>query len=88
MFLVKQLAGNSTEVTLTDNAKVLFSYSTPVAALIAGELHKTEQNWSMTTSKHINKWVKDLGLDIKTAEMQPQSFFDNLLTYWTYRKIK
>jgi hypothetical protein len=37
---------------------VLFSYSTPVAALVFGQGYlKTDQHYSITTSKHINKWI-------------------------------
>jgi|TARA_B000000565_G_scaffold202673_1_gene156243 hypothetical protein len=41
----------------TDNARVLFSYRTPVAAYIFGEgFVKTSTWYSTTTSRHINKW--------------------------------
>ena len=55
---------------------VLFSYATPVASFdkTAYQFHRTNKKWSMTTSRHINKW-----LDGVKAIEQPQDYFDNLL---------
>ena len=69
---IKPIAPNQTEVT-TDKAVVLFSYETPVAALVDGVAYRTSEFWSVTTSKHINKWFDGI-----EAEVKPQSFFDNL----------
>ena len=53
------IASNMTEVE-TKDARILFSYRTPVAAYIFGEgFVKTEKYWSVTTSRHINKWFRD-----------------------------
>ena len=50
------IGSNMTEVE-TDNARVLFSYRTPVAAYIFGTgFVKTSTWYSTTTSRHINKW--------------------------------
>ena len=50
------IGSNQTEIE-TDNARVLFSYRTPVAAYIFGEgFVKTSTWYSTTTSRHINKW--------------------------------
>ena len=50
------IGSNMTEVE-TSEARILFSYRTPVAAYIFGEGYvKTEKYWSVTTSRHINKW--------------------------------
>ncbi len=50
------IGSNMTEIE-TDNARVLFSYRTPVAAYIFGEgFVKTSTWYSTTTSRHINKW--------------------------------
>jgi hypothetical protein len=71
---LKQIASNMTELQL-DDAHVLFSYETPVAACIFGEgFVRTEKHWSPTTSKHINKW-----LDGVEAPEVPQEFLDNLV---------
>ena len=61
------IASNMTEVETSD-ARVLFSYSTPVAAYIYGEgFVRTEKWYSVTTSRHINKW-----LDGSQAKEVPQ----------------
>lgn len=55
---LKQVTISSTEVELADGTCVLFSYQTPVAALVPGKgWIRTEKKWSVTTSKHINRWL-------------------------------
>lgn len=72
---IKPVASN---MTLVDTNKyiVLFSYSTPVASYdkTTHDYYRTAKRWSMTTSRHINKW-----LDGVKAVEQPQDYFDNLL---------
>jgi len=54
---LKQIGSNQTELNL-GFVQVFFSYETPVAArLTDGTLVRTEQWYSATTSKHINKWL-------------------------------
>ena len=49
------IASNMTEVE-TSEARILFSYRTPVAAYVFGDgFVRTEKWWSVTTSRHINK---------------------------------
>ena len=72
---IKQIASNMTELDL-GFAQVFFSYETPVAArLTDGTLVRTEQWYSATTSKHINKWLQ--GCDALTVS---QYRIDCLLT--------
>jgi hypothetical protein len=53
-----QITITSTQVSLADGTEVLFSYQTPVAALVPGRgWMRTEKFYSITTSKHINKWL-------------------------------
>ena len=67
------IASNMTEVE-TSEARILFSYRTPVAAYIYGEGYvKTEKYWSVTTSRHINKWGAKEGKEV------PQALLDNLV---------
>lgn len=66
------IGSNQNEVEV-NGMRVLFSYSTPVAARIEDKVFRTDKKWSVTTSKHINQW-----LDGQTAEVRPQSFFDAL----------
>jgi len=71
---LRQIAANQTELTLPSGAVVLFSYETPVAAQLAsGGFVRTEQKWSVTTSRHINKWLQ--GID---AQEVPQEDLYNL----------
>jgi len=52
------IAANQTEIE-TDNARVFFSYKTPVAAYVFGKGYvRTEQYWSVTTSRHIINQTK------------------------------
>jgi hypothetical protein len=54
---IKQIASNMTELDL-GFVQVFFSYETPVAArLTDGSLVRTAERYSVTTTKHINKWL-------------------------------
>ena len=72
---LKPIASNMTEVE-TDVATILFSYQTPVACCMndGSGYFRTSHRWSVTTSKHINKW-----LDGAKSSEADQSFFDNLV---------
>ncbi len=72
---LKPIASNMTEVNI-NGATILFSYQTPVACYLDKfqGWYRTEKKWSVTTSRHINKW-----LDGVKAEVRPQSFFDTLV---------
>jgi hypothetical protein len=72
---LKPLASNMTLLDTPDNL-ILFSYQTPVASYNKKTLdyYRTDKKWSMTTTRHINKW-----LDGVQAQHKPQSFFDCLL---------
>ena len=73
------IASNMTEVE-TSEARILFSYKTPVAAYIFGEgFVKTEKYWSVTTSSHINKWLKDGHDDLPECKEIPQARLDSLV---------
>lgn len=72
---LKQIASNMTEVETVDGKLILYSYSTPVAAFEPGEGYsKTSKKWSVTTSRHINKWLAGF-----EAEEREQEWFDNLI---------
>ena len=72
---VKKLGSNQTEVS-TEKAKILVSYSTPVAACMndGSGFIRTSKKWSVTTSRHINKWLE--GANAKEVD---QSVLDSLL---------
>lgn len=69
------LGSNQTEIQTASGNRVLYSYSTPVAAYVVGRGYiRTATHYSATTSKHINKW-----LDGAKAETVKQSEIDALL---------
>jgi len=72
---LNQIAANQTELNL-GFCTVFFSYNTPVAArLTDGSLVRTAERYSVTTTKHINKWLQ--GCDALTVS---QDRIDCLLT--------
>jgi len=72
---LQPIASNMTQVDFSNGYQVLFSYKTPVACLSDNGYYRTSKFWSVTTSRHINKW-----LDGVLAKEQPQEFFDSLTT--------
>ena len=74
MTTIKPVKSNMTELHTNNGNVILFSYQTPVAAMIRGEGYvRTEQKYSVTTSKHITQWLD--GVNAKTV---PQSEIDAL----------
>ena len=73
---IKALAANQTELYDNTGTVVLFSYETPVAAILpSGRPVRTSEKYSQTTTKHINKWLQAF-TNVDTVE---QSFIDNLV---------
>lgn len=75
---LRQIAPNQTLVC-TEKATILFSYRVPVAAYLPSERRciRTEKRYSVTTSKHINKWLATYShLLVDTV---PQAEIDALL---------
>ncbi len=72
------IKANMTELEIDCGKRVLFSYKTPVAAIIEGKLYRTSTKWSQTTTRHINKY---LALLDGVEEEMPQSFFDELARF-------
>lgn len=67
------VGSNQTELRL-GNITIFFSYTTPVAAHIPGKGYfRTSRKYSVTTSKHINRW-----LDGARAETRDPDFFQAL----------
>ncbi len=77
---VQPIGSNQTQVSLADGTEVLFSYSTPVAALVPGKgWIRTATKWSVTTSKHINAWLrKNCGGEVAVV---PQWDLDQLVAF-------
>ena len=58
------IAANQNEVVLNNGDTIFFSYRTPVAAYLSDKGYvRTEKFWSVTTSRHINKWLNGTNAD-------------------------
>jgi hypothetical protein len=76
------IRANMTELEL-NGMRILFSYKTPVAALVryssptgdGWHQYRTEKRWSNTTTRHINQWNPMGG----AYGIKPQEWFDNLI---------
>ena len=72
---LKRIAANQTELVLNNGTTVFFSYDTPVAAQLPDyEYVRTATKWSVTTSRHINKWLEGVN-----ATEVSQDILDNLV---------
>ena len=64
---IKSIASNMVEYYDCKGNVVLYSYETPVAAILANNnVIKDETKYSVTTSKHINKWLGGVTPDVLT----------------------
>ena len=69
------IAANQNEVELTNGTQIFFSYRTPVAAYLPSKGYvRTSKFWSVTTSRHINKWLNN----VTNVQEIDQSVLDNL----------
>ena len=71
---IKRLGASKTLLTLSSGSEIFYSYNTPVAAQVAGELYRTNEYYSKTTSKHITQYLNG-----RKAEAVPQSMIDQLV---------
>ena len=63
--------GSNQTILEGNGCRVLYSYETPVALKAPnGKYYRTDHKWSVTTSKHINKFVSG------DATLCPQSVLD------------
>ena len=77
------IAANQTEIE-TDTARIFFSYKTPVAAYVFGKGYvRTEQFWSVTTSRHINKWLRGGYSDLPECAEVTQDYLNTLCLLYT-----
>lgn len=73
---LRHVGSNMIEFDLENGTVVLFSYDTPVAAYVPERGYiRTETYYSVTTSRHINKWLGPMVAD----ETVPQSVIDALV---------
>ena len=68
--------GNNVTLVKFDTCEVLYSYETPVAAMRSSdhEYLRTNQFWSVTTSRHINQWLQGV-----EAQEKDQDYFYGLV---------
>ena len=72
--IMNPVGSNMNEVVI-EGKYILFSYKTPVAGWDESGAFRSEDFFSVTTSKHINKYLggKDVGRKV------PQSFIEGLV---------
>lgn len=57
---LNQTGSNRVVLTLPNRTRVLFSYSTPVAAIVPAQgQFRTEERYSVTTTRHVNEFLDD-----------------------------
>ena len=71
---IKRLGASKTILALSSGSEIFYSYDTPVAAQISGELYRTKEYYSRTTSKHITQYLNG-----REAEAVPQSMINQLV---------
>lgn len=73
-----QLGSNQTLLTLGEN-EVLFSYETPVAGYNERiGWFRTEEKFSVTTTKHINRYLKKA---LSSSIVVPQQYIENMVEW-------
>jgi hypothetical protein len=79
---VTPIGSNQTQVSLADGTEVLFSYATPVAALVPGKgWMRTEKTYSVTTTKHVNRWLNNNASTYAKVALVPQWDLDQLVAF-------
>ena len=74
---LKSIAANQTQLNLNNGTEIFFSYETPVAAKLPDyEYIRTATKWSVTTSRHINKWLEGVN-----ATEVDQEVLNNLVNF-------
>ena len=72
------IAANQTSVSFNDGTEVFFSYKTPVAAYLQDKGYvKTDTFYSVTTSRHINKYLPTKDVPTVSEEFLAQLTGDN-----------
>ena len=73
---INNVGSNMTELSTNSGAVILFSYSTPVAAMLpSGQYIKTDKKYSAATTRHVNKWLQGVSANVETRTAE---FISNL----------
>jgi len=79
MQIIDYKGNNETLIDFGFGVSKFFSYQTAVCATLAsGETVKTSTWYSQTTTKHINRYLRSLGLDPKQVREVPQETINNI----------
>jgi hypothetical protein len=70
---LKPIGSNMTELNI-NGISILFSYETPVAGYDSNGAFRTNEHYSSTTTRHINKY-----LGKGTGRLVSQEFINNLV---------
>ncbi len=71
---LKKIGNNETEITTKEGVQLFFSYETLVAARTMKNVYVTENKYSNTTTKHINKWLDGLKYETVTQAQLDETF--------------
>ena len=75
---LKNIASNVTEIIAANGSKIMFSYETPVAG------HIENYGFFKTTTKHINKYLKDnIEFDTVLINEVPQDLINSWVDVFT-----
>jgi NADH pyrophosphatase NudC (nudix superfamily) len=76
--------GSNQSLVEKGGCEVLYSYETPVAMIVRdgrARAYKTDEFHSVTTSKHLNQWLRKYGFDPK-CESEVTPVPQEVLTNW------
>ena len=71
---IKRLGASKTLLALPSGSEIFYSYNTPVACKVSGDLYKTKEYYSKTTCKHITQYLNG-----RDAEEVEQSFINQIV---------
>ena len=86
---LKNIASNVNEIVADNGLKIMFSYETPVAGYIENfGFFKTTTNYSVTTTKHINKYLREelkdnANFEHETINEVPQELINSWVNVFT-----
>ena len=63
---LERLGASKSLLTLSSGSEIFYSYNTPVACKVSGDLYRTKEYYSRTTSKHISQYLN--GRDAEEVE--------------------
>ena len=71
---LEKIGVSKTLLTLPSGSEIFYSYNTPVACKVSGDLYKTKEYYSKTTCKHITQYLNG-----RDAEEVEQSFINQIV---------